>query len=111
MTDGTSGGAAAAATSGIGAAAAPERERRMTAGRKRDAVHAFARVLRFDPAHAGALFHEGAILAEQRRYRDAIARWQRVIELAPSTDYARRARREIRTATDLQRVFGARVGA
>lgn len=31
-------GAAAAETSGIGAAAAPGRERRMTAGRKRDAV-------------------------------------------------------------------------
>ena len=33
-----SGGAAGAETSDIGAAAAPERERRMTAGRKRDAV-------------------------------------------------------------------------
>ena len=40
MTDGKSRGAAAAAaeTSGIGAAAAPGRERHMTAGRKRDAV-------------------------------------------------------------------------
>ena len=42
---------------------------------------AFARVLRFDPSHVGALFHDGVILAEQRRYRDAIERWQRVIEL------------------------------
>jgi cellulose synthase operon protein C len=76
-------------------------------GRKRDAVMAFARVLRFDPTHVGALFHEGMLLAEQRRYRDAIERWQRVLEIGPTTDYARRARREIRTATDLQRVFGA----
>ena len=38
MTDSKSGGAADAETSGIGAAAAPGRERRMTAGRKRDAV-------------------------------------------------------------------------
>ena len=38
--------AAAAETSGIGAAAAPGRERRMTAGRKRDAV---LRVLRGEP--------------------------------------------------------------
>ena len=39
-------GAAAAETSGIGAAAAPGRERRMTAGRKRDAV---LRLLRGEP--------------------------------------------------------------
>ncbi len=39
-------GAAAAETSGIGAAAAPARERRMTAGRKRDAV---LRLLRGEP--------------------------------------------------------------
>ena len=46
MTDGTRGGAADAETSGIGATAAPGRERRMTAGRKRDAV---LRVLRGEP--------------------------------------------------------------
>lgn len=40
------GGAADAETSGVGAAAAPGRERRMTAGRKRDAV---LRVLRGEP--------------------------------------------------------------
>ena len=39
-------GAAAAATSGAGAPAAPGRERRMTAGRKRDAV---LRLLRGEP--------------------------------------------------------------
>lgn len=46
MTDGKRGGAAGAETSGIGAAAAPGRERRMTAGRKRDAV---LRLLRGEP--------------------------------------------------------------
>ena len=46
MTDETSGGAAGAETSGIGASAAPGRERRMTAGRKRDAV---LRLLRGEP--------------------------------------------------------------
>ncbi len=46
MKDGKSGGAAAAETSGIGAAAALGRERRMTAGRKRDAV---LRLLRGEP--------------------------------------------------------------
>ena len=46
MTDRKSGGAAGAETLGIGAAAAPGRERRMTAGRKRDAV---LRLLRGEP--------------------------------------------------------------
>lgn len=46
MTDGKREGAAAAETSGIGAAAAPGRERRMTAGRKRDVV---LRLLRGEP--------------------------------------------------------------
>ena len=46
MTDGKHGGAAGAETSGIGASAAPGRERRMTAGRKRDAV---MRLLRGEP--------------------------------------------------------------
>jgi tetratricopeptide (TPR) repeat protein len=78
-------------------------------GRKQDAVMAFARVLRFDPRHVGALYHQGALLAEQHRYREAIDRWRHVIDLAPSGEFARRARREIRTASDLQRIFGARV--
>jgi tetratricopeptide (TPR) repeat protein len=77
-------------------------------GQRRDAVHAFARVLRFDPDHVGALFHEGLLFAEQRRYHDAVARWEKVIELGGSTAYGRRARREIRTATDLQRILSAR---
>ena len=46
MDDVERGGAAGAATSDIGAVAAPGRERRMTAGRKRDAV---LRVLRGEP--------------------------------------------------------------
>ena len=46
MKDDKTGGAAGAETSGIGAAAAPGRERRMTAGRKRDAV---LRLLRGEP--------------------------------------------------------------
>jgi tetratricopeptide (TPR) repeat protein len=78
-------------------------------GRKRDAVHAFTRVLRFDPSHVGALFYEGAILVEQHRYRDAIARWEKVVALGPATEYARRARRDMRTAIDLQRILSPRM--
>jgi cytochrome c-type biogenesis protein CcmH/NrfG len=67
-------------------------------------------VLRFDPSHVGALFHEGMILMEQHRYRDAIDRWQRVVELGPTTDYARRARHDMRTASDLHRILTPRHG-
>jgi cytochrome c-type biogenesis protein CcmH/NrfG len=77
-------------------------------GRKADAVTAFTRVLRFDPNHVGALYHDGVLLAERRRYREAIERWERVLTLVPAGDYARRARREIRSATDLQRIFADR---
>ena len=65
-------------------------------------------MLRFDPNHVGALYHEGALLAEQHRFSSAVERWQRVLELAPASDYARRARREIRSAVDLQGIFATR---
>ncbi len=78
--------------------------------RSADAATAFRRVLAFDPDHAGATFYDGVLLAGQKRYRDAIERWQRVIELEPAGDYARRARREMRTAEDLLTVFGNRLG-
>jgi tetratricopeptide (TPR) repeat protein len=80
----------------------------LSIGRKRDAVTAFTRVLRFDPSHVGALFHEGALLVEQKRYREAITRWEQVITLAPASEYAKRAKREMRTASDLARIFGDR---
>jgi tetratricopeptide (TPR) repeat protein len=80
----------------------------LSLGRSRDAVTAFSRVLRFDPSHAGALYHEGALLVEQKRYREAIARWERVIEHAPASEYAKRAKRDMRTAADLARIFGDR---
>lgn len=77
-------------------------------GRREDAVIAFGRVLRFDPHHVGALYHQGVLLAEQRRYAEAADCWRHVIDLAPASDFSKRARREIRTATDLQRIFGVR---
>ena len=77
-------------------------------GRRSDAAVAFARVLRFDPEHVGALYFEGVLAAEQHRYREAIERWRRVVDLEPASEYARRARRDTRTAADLQRIFAAR---
>ena len=67
MTDGTSGGAAGAETSGAGAAAAPGRERRMTAGRKRDAV---LRLLRGEPLEIVAR-ELGVTAADLSGWRDA----------------------------------------
>ena len=67
MTDGTSEGAAGAETSGIGAAAAPERERRMTAGRKRDAV---LRLLRGEPLEIVAR-ELGVTAADLSAWREA----------------------------------------
>ncbi len=75
--------------------------RRMT-----DAAVPFRRVLAFDAANVAAVFYEGILLAEQKRYKEAIARWERVVELEPAGEFARRARREARSAADLLKVFG-----
>jgi tetratricopeptide (TPR) repeat protein len=80
-------------------------------GRKTDAARAFRRVLAFDPDHVAAILYDGVMLADQRRFRAAIARWARVVELQPTGAHADRARRESRTAADLLKVFGDRLGA
>ena len=46
----------------------------------------------------------------ERHLRQAIERWTRVIERDPAGEFARRARRASRTASDLQSIF-ARKGA
>jgi tetratricopeptide (TPR) repeat protein len=80
-------------------------------GRKRDAAHAVKRILRFDPDHVGALYYDGVLLTDQKRFREAIERWRRAIEIDPSSDFARRARREARTAMDLDTIFSATAAA
>ena len=77
-------------------------------GRRDDARHAFARVLRFDPDHVGALYFDGVLLAEGKQFDAALDRWSNVIALEPAGDFARRARRDTRTALDLQRIFSSR---
>ncbi|HRN54570.1 MAG TPA: tetratricopeptide repeat protein, partial [Gemmatimonadaceae bacterium] len=69
-----------------------------------DAAFAFQRVLRFDPAHVGAVFHQGVLLAGQERYREALACFRRVAELEPQGEFARRAFREARAIS--QRLDG-----
>jgi cytochrome c-type biogenesis protein CcmH/NrfG len=77
-------------------------------GLTEDAATAFTRVLRFDPDHAGALYWDGVLLAERHRYRDAVARWERVIDLEPAGEFARQARQALRTAADLAHIFAGR---
>ncbi len=80
-------------------------------GHKRDAAHAIKRILRFDPDHVGALYYDGVLLTDQKRFREAIDRWRRAIELDPASEFARRARREARTAMDLDMIFSATAAA
>ena len=68
---------------------------------------AVRRILRFDPSHVGALYYDGILLTDQKRFRDAVERWRRVIDLDPTSEFARRARREARTAMDLDAIFSA----
>ncbi|MBA3889353.1 MAG: tetratricopeptide repeat protein [Gemmatimonadaceae bacterium] len=77
-------------------------------GQRRDAATAFARVLRFNPDHAAALYHEGRWFADQRDYAAALTRWERVVTLDPAGEYARMAKRDARTAQDLRAILGRR---
>ena len=76
--------------------------------RMADAAMAFKRVLAYDPDNVGAMFYEGVLLADKKRYAEAVARWERVVDLEPAGEFARRARRESRSAGDLLKVFGAK---
>ena len=40
------------------------------------------------------------------QYREAIIAWERVIDLEPAGEYARRARRELRSANDVKHILG-----
>jgi len=77
-------------------------------GRRDDARFAFSRVLRFDGDHVAALYFHGVLLAEGHCYEAAISQWERVLELEPTSAFARRARRDTRTAQDLRRIFVGR---
>lgn len=78
------------------------------AARREDARVAFARILRFDADHVAALYFQGVLLAEGHRFDEAMAHWARVVDLEPAGEFARRARRDARTAQDLQRIFAGR---
>lgn len=74
-------------------------------GRTPEALEALERVLRFDLEHRAALFHRGIARARQRRFADAVADWEQVIQLDPAGPLAADARSRARSARDLQHIF------
>ena len=62
------------------------------------------------PEHAGALYHQGAALARQRQFDQAVQAWERVVQLDPAGPYAAQARSRARSARDLQHIFAASAG-
>ncbi len=66
------------------------------AGRRRDAEQALLRAVRFDPERPTALFRLGELAGESGRYREALGYWRRLIELAPDSEIAARARIQAR---------------
>ncbi|HYD51153.1 MAG TPA: tetratricopeptide repeat protein [Gemmatimonadaceae bacterium] len=77
--------------------------------REEDALVAFTRVLRFDGTNVKALYHRGVLLARRRRFREAIECWKLVVAHEPGGELGHRARREMRSAEDLQQIMKARL--
>jgi tetratricopeptide (TPR) repeat protein len=74
-------------------------------GRMEDALGVFQRALSQNPQHVPSHFFAGAVYARLKRYRDAVTQWEHVIKLEPGGTFAQEARKHMRTAQDLQRVF------
>ena len=70
-----------------------------------EALQAFERLVTYDDTNVEALFYMAVGLARRRHFTQAVAAWQRVIALDPASSAAQRARRHIRSATDLKRIF------
>jgi cytochrome c-type biogenesis protein CcmH/NrfG len=63
------------------------------------------RVLAFDEKHVGARFFAGVVMAQLKRYREAVGLWEQVIALDAAGPFAQEARKHTRTALDLQHIF------
>jgi tetratricopeptide (TPR) repeat protein len=57
--------------------------------------------LRFEPDRSSVLFRVGELAAESGRYREALDYWRRLIEVAPDSEWAERARVQARVALGL----------
>jgi cytochrome c-type biogenesis protein CcmH/NrfG len=62
-------------------------------------------VVRFEPENVPAHYVLGVALAREKRYREAVKHWERVIALEPAGPYAAKARSHARTALDLVHIF------
>jgi len=78
--------------------------------RPAQAAEGFSRVLRFEPDRIEAWYHLGTARSQDRRYEEAVEAWERVIQLAPQSDYATAARKNARSAKDLAHIFRGREG-
>jgi Flp pilus assembly protein TadD len=70
-----------------------------------EALQVLHRLVAHDDKNVEALFFMGVGLARRRHFAQAVAAWERVIALEPTSSVAQRARRHMRSATDLRRVF------
>jgi cytochrome c-type biogenesis protein CcmH/NrfG len=54
--------------------------------------------LRFDPERPEALFELGELATESGRHRQALGYWRQLVDVAPESEYAARARVRARRA-------------
>jgi len=66
-------------------------------GRRAEAIRIYARALAADPESVALLYHSGETLYDARYVEDARRHFLRVIELAPQSEYAQRARAYLAT--------------
>ncbi len=72
-----------------------------------EALAVFDQVLLRHPVHTAALFHRGVVLAKLRRYNEALADWDVVVESDSDGDLAAATRRHARSARELAQLFGS----
>lgn len=73
-----------------------------------ESLAVFDQVLLRHPVHTAALFHRGVVLAKLRRYHEALADWDTVVESDADGDLATVTRRHAQSARELAHLFAAR---
>ena len=67
----------------------------------------FAKALEYDPEYVQARYFYGLVLYKLDRTQDAVIQWQTVIDLAPSSAFAAKARSKIdKIKSNISRVVG-----
>ena len=70
-----------------------------------EALAVFDQMLVHQPAHAGALFHRGVVLAKLHRYDEALENWEVVGRMHASTEIGVASRRHAESARQLASLF------